>query len=631
MSGELLNSFALMDADGRLIFWDDGFAKEFAFAASLLKPGVSYAEIARAAADDPGAKEFMLAHSEFDDIDSLLQDGLKGFGRDRSGEYCTRDGRIVRVDQYRTPSGGLRRFARDVTKERDAGEKLTTAYRRLDAMDAGLGAVLTETRRTPDGNYSYQPIDKALQRLLDLPPEFAGQDTIMFFARMKASNEEHARNAAQLEHSALTLECIEQDYQVRDGKDRMRWLRHSLIPRREADGTVIFSGILRDVTREKHAEDQLQLLRSVVVHSPSAVAIFETVVTPERSTRFLYVNEKFVELYGGSAVTLVGQPMEVLTRRDVKEVGAGLLAAAVERDDGLPFEYEATGKGGRVFWVEVRVKIVQRFDDGGFRWAVISRDVSKRKHAQDELVHAKEKAEASDRAKGDFLANMSHELRTPLNAIIGFTELIEQGVAHTGWSPAYAEYLADVSESGRHLLDLINTVLDLSKIGAGQLELNRGPVDLGELTRTSLTLLSGMVSDGGITLSADIPAACPKIDGDYLKLKQVLLNIVSNAIKFTPSGGTVNVDLHFTESDATITVNDTGCGIPNRDLERVMLPFVQVENSMSRKFGGSGLGLPIARELCSLHGGSLEIDSVEGQGTEVRISLPLSDSPLASR
>jgi two-component system, cell cycle sensor histidine kinase PleC len=138
------------------------------------------------------------------------------------------------------------------------------------------------------------------------------------------------------------------------------------------------------------------------------------------------------------------------------------------------------------------------------------------------------------------------------------------------------------------------------------------------------------VGDGEITLSADIPAACPKIGGDYLKLKQVLLNIVSNAIKFTPSGGTVNVDLRFTESDATITVNDTGCGIPNRDLERVMLPFVQVENSMSRKFGGSGLGLPIARELCSLHGGSLEIDSVEGQGTKVCISLPLSNSPLAS-
>jgi PAS domain S-box-containing protein len=629
MSGEFLNSFALMDADGRLIFWDDGFAQEFAFSASLLRPGVTYAEIARAAAEVPDAKEFLLAHSGFDDIDSLLQDGLEGFGRDRAGEYRTRDGTIIRVDQHRTSSGGIRRFARDVTAERDVGDKLTRAYRRLDATDAGLGAVLTEIRRTPDGNYFYQPIDEALRRLLDLPPEFAGQDAIMFFARMKASNEEHAHNAAQLEHSALTLECIEQDYQVRDGKDRMRWLRHSLMPRREADGTVIFSGVLRDVTREKHAEDQLQLLRSVVVHSPSAVAIFETVVTPEQSTRFLYVNEKFTQLYGGSAEGLVDQPMEVLTRKDFREVGEGLLAAAVERDDGLPFEYQATGKGGRIFWVEVRVKTVQKFDDGGFRWAVISRDVSKRKDAQDELVHAKERAEASDRAKGDFLANMSHELRTPLNAIIGFTELIEQGVARTGWTPAYTEYLADVSESGRHLLDLINTVLDLSKIGAGQLELNRGPVDLGELARTSLTLLSGMANDGRISLSADIPAECLKIDGDYLKLKQVLLNIVSNAIKFTPSGGTVKVDLRFTENDAMITVADTGCGISNSDLQRVMLPFVQVENSISRKFGGSGLGLPIARALCSLHSGSLEIDSVEGQGTIVRVSLPLSNSIVA--
>jgi two-component system cell cycle sensor histidine kinase PleC len=261
---------------------------------------------------------------------------------------------------------------------------------------------------------------------------------------------------------------------------------------------------------------------------------------------------------------------------------------------------------------------------------VISRDITERRHVQDELRRAKEQAEASNRAKGDFLANMSHELRTPLNAIIGFTELIEHGIAQTGWTDSYAEYLADVSGSGRHLLDLINTILDLSKIEAGQLKLDLEPVDLCELTRTSLALVSGMAHDGGIVVSTDIPETCPDIRGDFLKLKQVLLNIFSNAIKFTPAGGKIAVRVGFTRSQATVVVSDTSCGIPAADLKRVTLPFVQVANSLSRKYGGSGLGLSIARELCTLHGGNLTIRSVEDKGTTVRITLPLAARQPAS-
>jgi cell cycle sensor histidine kinase DivJ len=194
----------------------------------------------------------------------------------------------------------------------------------------------------------------------------------------------------------------------------------------------------------------------------------------------------------------------------------------------------------------------------------------------------------------------------------------------TGWLPSYTEYLGDVSASGRHLLDLINTILDLSKIDSGQLNLNVSPVDLCDLTRTSLALVSGMARDGKVAISTDVPIDHPDIPGDYLKLKQVLLNILSNAIKFTPEDGKIGVALRFTKTKAVITVTDTGCGIPGCDIERVMLPFVQVGNTLSRKYGGSGLGLSIARELCGLHGGMLRIASVEGQGTTVRISLPAS-------
>jgi PAS domain S-box-containing protein len=619
LSKDFLNSFALIDTNGRLVYWDEGFAREFRLAAPLLKSGTSYAEIARAASEQPGVKEFMLANSEFRDLDSLLEDGLTGFGEDRSGEYHTPEGRIIRVDQHRMASGDIRRFARDVTDEIDAEKKTMGTYRRLDAPDVGFGTVLTETRRTPNGNYFFQAIDEGLQRLLDLSPDFVEQSAIMFYARMIASAEDHARYAAQLEEAALMMKNLEQDYHLLDGKDRPRWVRHSMLPRRESDGTVVFSGVMRDVTREKEAEDQVEMLRSVVVESSDSIVIFESDSIADEG-HIVYVNPKFTELFGWSVDELMDKQWDFMADRPV--VARKRIAEARLRNDGEPVELETSSRSGRVFWAEARVVTIQRFDHDRSRWAVIGRDISERRRGQQELLRATQEAKEANRAKSEFLANMSHELRTPLNAVIGFTDLIKQGVARTGWSPSYLEYLDDVAESGLHLLDLINTILDLSRIGAGQLELDIAPVDLSELIRTSVGLMSGIARTNGIMFSIDIPPESPEIVGDFLKLKQVLLNIISNAIKFTPNGGSVSVALNFTETTAEILVADTGCGIAEEDLGRVMLPFVQAASSFTRKFQGSGLGLPIAHELCKLHGGSLEIESTEGKGTAVRISLP---------
>jgi two-component system cell cycle sensor histidine kinase PleC len=239
-----------------------------------------------------------------------------------------------------------------------------------------------------------------------------------------------------------------------------------------------------------------------------------------------------------------------------------------------------------------------------------------------DLAVARDAAEAASRAKSEFLNNMSHELRTPLNAIIGFTELIAQGVGQTGWLSCYMEYLSDVTDSGKHLLDLINTVLDLAKIQSGQLEMHLEPVNPCDLVKSSVALVSGMARDGGIAISTKIPPDCPDIQVDRLRLKQVLLNVLSNAIKFTGSGGTIHVDVSFARGRAVIAVRDSGCGISENDLERIMLPFVQVDPATSRKFGGSGLGLAIARELCNLQGGTLKLTSTVGRGTTVRLSFP---------
>jgi PAS domain S-box-containing protein len=623
MSGEFPSSFALFDADHRLVEWNEGFAQEYQHIGLILERGLSYREMLEAAAAKLTTEQIFAGHPPVRDARQELEDRLAGFGRERTSEYKNRDGRILRIEERRSSSGGILRYAYDVTDERDAGSALLRASReQLDAGASDLSIAQVEMLRSPDGIYDIPPIPESVRRLLEFTPDMVGKDPMIVYTRM-IGGPEPLNFRTQLEESARDLSICSFEYRVRDGKDRVRWIRQSMMPHPQPDGSVLFTGAMRDITREREAEDQVELLRSVVVRSTDSIAVLETSPGPPAATTILYVNDKFTDLFGSTPEALIGQPLDVMQGSDINGQGEKLIIEALRRDDGEPVEYETGGRNGRVFWVEVRVKTVQQLPNGGSRWVVISRDITERRHVHDELQRAKEQAEASNRAKGDFLANMSHELRTPLNAIIGFTELIEHGVAQTGWTDSYKEYLADVSGSGRHLLDLINTILDLSKIEAGQLELDIEAIDLCELTRTSLALVSGMAHDGQIAVVTQIPQTCPEIRGDFLKLKQVLLNIFSNAIKFTPAGGKITVRVSFTNMRAAVSVSDTGCGIPVADLKRVTLPFVQVANSLSRKYGGSGLGLSIARQLCLLHGGSLSIRSVEGKGTTVRIALPL--------
>jgi PAS domain S-box-containing protein len=621
-SGDFQNSFALFDADGRLVDWDRGFELEFRYAAPFLKPGIFYAEILRAAIDTADAKKFLHDNFRTSDFEALIQNRAANLGQEMTREYRTPGGRVVRVDQLPTERGGIRRLARDITDERTAEEALARAHQQLDAADSDSDGALVEIRRNPDGSYVFPPISEALRRMLDFPLEVAGLDAMMVHTRMRLPPDDDARLGALLENSAQTLEICTLEYTVHDAHDTLRWIRQSMIPRREPDGTIIFTGYMRDVTREKRAEDRVELLQAIVVRSTEAIVVFEAAAEDPAAVTILYVNAEFEALFGETAESLIGQPFDILRPKDINGDGATLIAEAMLRDDGVPIEYQTGGASGMPFWVEARVEKVQSLPDGRSRWVVISRDVSERHRAQAELVRAKEEAEAGSRAKTNFLANMSHELRTPLNAIIGFTDLIANEVGRTGWISSYTEYLSDVSNSGSHLLELINTILDLTKIESGSLSLNIAPVALPELVQASLKLISGMAHDGQITLSTRIPADCPEIPGDFLKLKQVLLNILSNAVKFTPAGGTITTDVTFEGDLAVIRVADTGCGIPQSDLSRVMQPFVQADNSLSRKFGGSGLGLAIAEQYCKLHGGSLTIDSVEGQGTTAWIALP---------
>ena len=234
-----------------------------------------------------------------------------------------------------------------------------------------------------------------------------------------------------------------------------------------------------------------------------------------------------------------------------------------------------------------------------------------------------QRAEAANRAKTEFLANMSHELRTPLNAIIGFSEIAKGEIFGPLGSPRYRDYMEDIHSSGEHLLEVINDILDISKVEAGELDLNEEPVRLADVIADSLRLVTPRAEQAGLALTHTIDPSLPELRADARMVKQGLINLLSNAVKFTPEGGQVRVDARCRPGGPlVVSVADSGIGIAKSDIPRVLSPFGQVEGSLSRNFQGTGLGLSIAKSFVEAHGGKLQIESKPGEGTVVSLCFP---------
>jgi signal transduction histidine kinase len=242
----------------------------------------------------------------------------------------------------------------------------------------------------------------------------------------------------------------------------------------------------------------------------------------------------------------------------------------------------------------------------------------------DENLHgARHQAEAANRAKSDFLANMSHELRTPLNAILGFSEVLMNEMVGPLGQPRYREYAYDIHESGQHLLELINDILDLSKIEARRVELVDDLIDVRALAEKAAHMMADRAEHEGVGIRVLAAPDLPKLIADERLVKQALLNLISNAVKFTPRGGRVEVHLSLA-ADGTfcIRVRDTGIGIAQSDIARVLTPFCQVESAVSRNYQGTGLGLPLTKSFIEMHDGTFELKSRLGDGTDVTLRFP---------
>jgi PAS domain S-box-containing protein len=358
--------------------------------------------------------------------------------------------------------------------------------------------------------------------------------------------------------------------------------------------------------------------------------------------RFTYVSPSVLRMRGYSVEEATAMTLEqTLTPESLKLVST-LLAERLGREiEGNPDANESTTvelqqlcKDGSTAWAEVIASFIR--DEKGVPMGMlgVSRDISERKRAE-QLYKAKIAAEASNAAKSKFLSNMSHEFRTPLNHIIGFTELL-MGKSFGSLNPVQEEYLSDVHESSLHLLSLVNDVLDVSKIEAGKLELKPSEIDLKTLLEQSLTIITDTARTRNIDLKTTIEQIPSTIGADQLRLKQILYNLLSNAAKFTPDGGSVRLSARMTSgkgspvaaesmrNEVEISVADNGIGIRKEDLARIFEPFSQLENSLSRKYPGTGLGLSLARNLVEMHGGRIWVESDgPGKGSTFRFTLPI--------
>src|SRR3954465_9714132 len=452
--------------------------------------------------------------------------------------------------------------------------------------------------------------------------------------------------AAQLADSGNS--CIDRMFRMRHASGNWVWLRARCeLVRNPGEPHSHLIGIAVDITEQKrlpHASATAEMRLSDAIE-----AISEAFVVWDTDNRLVLCNSKFQSLHGLSDAAIApGTPYEDISAAGSKPIVRMQLSAEGRAVPGAR-TFEAQLEDGR--WLQISER---RTKDGGF--VSVGTNITELKRHQEKLVDSerrlkatvvdlrssqqalerqteqlaylaeryaeqKDRAEEANQAKSAFLANMSHELRTPLNAIIGFSEVMESGLFGPLGDTKYFEYCRDIRESGRYLLDVINDILDMSKIEAGRTTLALETIELDSFLSEAMRMVAARAAEKHLTIKEEIQHSL-SVRADRRTVKQIVLNLLSNAVKFTPDGGSITVRARIAGGSVTIAIEDPGIGIPKESLKNLGKPFEQVESQFTKRHRGSGLGLAIAKSLTELHHGAMRIRSTLGTGTIVLVRLP---------
>ncbi|MDQ7248891.1 PAS domain-containing protein [Dongia sedimenti] len=419
-------------------------------------------------------------------------------------------------------------------------------------------------------------------------------------------------------------------YRVTHPSGEIRHVRSVSERIRDEHGRPLYGiGIIQDLTEVKTAEATLRRSEYQLRRAQRVARLYcwHTEEDPQGPRRIVFDHEFYTEILQrvpeppiSGLVDFIERFVHPDDRLRTLPIGT---AFAREEIDSYSLEYRMLRPDGSVIYIRSAGERMRDTDGNTLQLFGALQDVTDLKQHEQELIETKNEAELANRSKSEFLTNMSHELRTPLNAIIGFSQVIRDQLFGSDQA-RYVDYARDIHKSGQHLLDIINDILDVSKLEAGKHVLYEQEMALGEIVEVCLNISKARAAEGAVKLSAYGFDSLPLVWAEERGMKQVLLNLLSNAVKFTPRNGSVSVAGRVTQSgEVEIAVTDTGRGIPPDVLPHLFRPFRQGDNSISRDFGGSGLGLAISRRLIELHGGRIEVESELGRGTTVTITLPV--------
>ena len=539
------------------------------------------------------------------------------------------NGTAIEIRGNPMPGGGFVISYTDVTELMRTAQALRQSEERLSRIADNLPGTVYRRVMDPDGRVSYPFVSAASRELYGLEPEAIIADAEIMFAAVHPDDCDAFR--AAIATSGERLEPYDHEFRVIKAGGQINTIRSLARPHRTKDGSIVWDGITLDVTehrRTRQAEIEHRAKLDAIVRSvPDALMLASTDRT------IVVANPGVTRIFGYDIDEIVGMKTTVLYENPEDHTTQGQIRFNTDATELLePYVVKYRRKDGTVFPGESVGSIVRDEDGTVVGFLGLIRDVTDRQRFEDALRATKEEAELANRSKSEFLANMSHELRTPLNAIIGFSEILSNELMGPIGRQQYKEYASDIHHSGTHLLALINDILDLSKIEAGKSDLQPEIIALGDIVVSALRIVHERATDAGVRLETETPPDLPPLFADERAMKQILLNLLSNAIKFTPAEGCVTVRTEIDDTGGiNLSVSDTGIGIAEEDIPTAMTPFRQVDNSLSRKYEGTGLGLPLVRSLAELHEGRLELTSTVGIGTTATVHFPASRVVSESR